>query len=71
MTKEESRELAAIAVKALEDKKGEQIEVIEIDEISPLADYFVIASGHNTNQCDAMVDEVQQQAARAGFEPGR
>lgn len=69
MTKEESRELEAIAVKALADKKGEQIEVIEIDEISPLADYFVIASGHNTNQCDAMVDEVQQQAARAGFEP--
>lgn len=69
MTKEESRELAAIAVKALESKKAESVEVIEIDEISPLADYFVIASGTNLNQTEAMVQAVEEQAHLAGFTP--
>lgn len=69
MTKEESRELAAIAVRALEDRKAESIEVIEIDEISTLADYFVIASGTNLNQTEAMVEAVQEKAALAGFMP--
>ncbi|MDO4619820.1 MAG: ribosome silencing factor [Lachnospiraceae bacterium] len=67
MTKEESRKLASIAVKALEDKKAEQIEVIEIDEISPLADYFVIANGTNSSQTEAMVEAVEESAERAGF----
>lgn len=69
MEKEESRELAAIAVKALEEKKAVNVEVIEIDEISPLADYFVIASGTNLSQTDAMSDAVQEKAAQAGFLP--
>ena len=43
MQKEESRKLTEAIVAALEDKKAEKIDVIEIDEISPLADYFIIA----------------------------
>ena len=69
MTKEESRELARIAVEALEDRKAASLEVIEIDEISPLADYFVIASGTNLNQTEAMVQAVEEKAALAGFTP--
>lgn len=68
MTKEESRELAAIAVKALDEKKATDIQVIDISEVSPLADYFVIASGSNFNQTDAMVEAVEEKAALAGFE---
>ena len=44
-----SKELAKIAVNALDDKKGEDIRIIEISEISTIADYFIIASGNNTN----------------------
>ena len=69
MTKEESRTLASIAVAALEDRKAVSVEVIEIDEISPLADYFVIASGTNVNQTEAMVQAVEEKAALAGFVP--
>ena len=69
MTKEESRTLASVAVRALEEKKALSVEVIEIDGISPLADYFVIASGSNLNQTEAMVDAVEEQAALAGFTP--
>lgn len=69
MEKSESRELVGIVVKALEEKKAGHIEVIEIDEISPLADYFVISDGTNTAQTDAMVQAVEENAAKAGFLP--
>lgn len=68
MEKLESKELVGIIVRALEEKKAENIEVIEIDQISPLADFFVIANGSNANQTEAMVDEVQEKAAMAGFQ---
>ena len=44
MTKQKEMALAAIA--ALEDKKGEDIMVIDISEVSVLADYFIIANGN-------------------------
>ena len=69
MELKESRRLAAIAVKALEDKLATDISVIEIDQISPLGDYFVIATGRNYNQTDAMVDAVEEAGTKAGFEP--
>lgn len=40
-----SKEIALAAIEALEDKKGEDIKVIDISEVSILADYFIIASG--------------------------
>lgn len=69
MEKKESKELAAVCRRTMEEKKAENIEVIEIDGISPLADYFVIASGSNFNQTDAMVQAVEEKAAEAGFVP--
>ncbi|HUM82544.1 MAG TPA: ribosome silencing factor [Lachnospiraceae bacterium] len=69
MEKTESRKLAAIAAAALEEKKADNVKIIEIDGISPLADYFVLASGNNTSQTEAMVDNVEEKAAKAGFMP--
>ncbi|MDO5539837.1 MAG: ribosome silencing factor [Eubacteriales bacterium] len=63
-----SKEMAALAVQALEDKKGEDIKVIDITEVSVLADYFVIASGMNKNQVQALVDNVDETLGRAGYE---
>ena len=40
-----SAEYCKIAVKALEDKKAEDVKVIDIREISPIADFFIIADG--------------------------
>ena len=67
MQKEESRKLTEAIVAALEDKKAEKIDVIEIDEISPLADYFIIANGTNTSQTEAMVDAVEEAGIKAGL----
>lgn len=63
-----SREMVKLAVAALEDKKGEDVKVIDITEVSVLADYFVIASGANKNQVQALVDNVEEQLGRAGYQ---
>lgn len=62
----ESKEMAKLAVKALEDKKGEEIRVIDISEVSVLADYFIIASGSNRSQVQALSDNVAETLGRAG-----
>lgn len=64
---ETSKKMAKMAVDALEDRKGEEVHVIDISEISTLADYFVIASGTNINQVQALADNVQEVLGRAGY----
>ena len=62
------KEMAQLACKAIDDKKGKDIQVIDIHEVSVIADYFVIASASNQNQVQAIVDNVEEQLGRAGFE---
>lgn len=61
-----SKELAKLAVKALDDKKGEDITVIDISEVSVLADYFIIAGGSNRSQIQAMADNVDEMIGKNG-----
>ena len=61
-----SKEMAEMAVAAMEDKKAADIKVIDISEVSVIADYFLIASGSNRNQIQAMCDEVEEKLGRAG-----
>jgi ribosome-associated protein len=62
----ETLELVKKAVAALDDKKAEDIKVIDIREISTIADYFIIASGSNQNQLTAMQDAVDEELHKAG-----
>lgn len=55
------------AVNSLEDKKGEDIKVIDISQISPISDYFIIASGSNRSQVQAMADAVEESMHKDGF----
>ena len=64
-----SKEMTSLAIKALEDKKGNDIQVIDIREVSVIADYFIIASGSNQNQVQALADNVEETLGRAGYEP--
>ncbi|MCI8484890.1 MAG: ribosome silencing factor [Lachnospiraceae bacterium] len=64
-----SRKMAKTACHALSEKKAEEIRVIDISEISPLADYFVIATGTNTNQIQALVDAVEEELGKEGCQP--
>ena len=55
-----SKEMTKQAVTALEDKKAENIKIINIETVSTLADYFIIAGGSNRNQVQAMCDNVEE-----------
>ncbi len=64
----ESKKMALLAVEALEDKKAEDIKIIDIRSISVLADYFIIADGSNRNQVQAMADSAEEALGRAGYD---
>ena len=65
----ESRELAKIAYNALDEKKGINISVIDISEISTLADYFIIAGGNNENQVKALANSVEEEMYKVDCKP--
>ena len=62
-----SMEMARLAIEALEDKKAEDIRVIDISEVSVIADYFLIAGGNNRNQIQTLCDNVEEKLGRAGY----
>lgn len=63
-----SSEIVKLAITALEDKKAEDIKIIDISEVSVIADYFVIANGTNRNQIQTLSDHVEETLGRAGVE---
>lgn len=63
----EAKEMARLAIKALEDKKAENVKIIDISNISTVADYFIIASGKNRSQIQAMCDNVDETLERVGI----
>jgi ribosome-associated protein len=63
----QSKEMAKLVIAALEDKKAEDISIIDISHVSVLADYFIIASGNNKSQVQAMTDSVDDVLGRAGY----
>ena len=64
----QSKEMVRIAVNALEEKKGEDIKIIDIHGVSVIADYFVLASATNNSQLHALVDSVEEKLFKAGYE---
>ena len=66
---EQALDMAKIAYEALDEKKGEAIKVIDISQISVVADYFVITNGTSDSQVKALVENVQEKLARAGYHP--
>lgn len=61
-----SIEMAKLVIDALEDKKAEDIKIIDISEVSVLADYFIIAGGSNSSQIQALCNNVEEKLGRAG-----
>ncbi len=64
-----TEKLVKIAINALEDKKGEDISVLNVGKITIIADYFVIVSGNNPNQVQALADNVEDTLTKEGIEP--
>ena len=63
-----AKELALMAARALSDKKGREIQVLEIGDLTTLADYFVICTAGSSTHVKTLTDAVEA-AADAVDEP--
>jgi ribosome-associated protein len=61
--------MIAVAVKALDSKKGKDIKVLYTAGQTTLADYFVICNGTSNTQVKALTDAVEEAMSQAGEEP--
>lgn len=64
---EQAKKMVKIAYQALDEKKGEDIKIINLEGISVLVDYFIIANGTNSSQVQALVDNVEEELHKAGY----
>lgn len=62
----QGKDTVQIIYDALAEKKGEDIKVIDISEISVMADYFIITNGNSNSQIDALVENVEEQMHKTG-----
>lgn len=63
------RAMADLVVDAASDKKGEDILVLNVSEVTTIADLFVIVSGRGERQVQAIADEIVEKAKAAGRQP--
>ena len=64
-------EILQVAVKALNDKKGRDLKVIKVADVSAIANYFVLATGESSPQVKTLADETEQKLKEAGVIPRR
>ena len=65
----EAKEMTERIVKALNDKKGQEIKVLHTADLTTLADYFVICTGTSNTQIKALSEAVEKTMTDAGEEP--
>ena len=63
------RALADVVVEAAGDKKAEDILVLNVSELTTIADLFVICTGRGERQVQAIADAVREKASEAGRHP--
>jgi len=68
---DEARTLALIAANAASDKLATDIVLIDVSDRLAITDIFVIATGGNERQVEAIVDEVEEKLRLAGAKPLR
>lgn len=66
-----SYEMVQLAVKQLDNKKATEITVLEIGDLTPLGDYFVIASGSSNTQVKTLSEDLEDKFSEQGIEPRR
>ena len=60
----DAREVALVAARAGDDKKADDVLVLDLSQLSDVCDYFVIMSGSNARLVDAVVDEIEERVAK-------
>lgn len=70
MKKNEVKQQVALVLAAAEAKKAEDVKVLQLPkESSAFTDYFIVCSGSNPRQVQAIADEVDERLSKQGFEP--
>lgn len=62
-----SKDFALLAAKAMDDKKGRDITVLELLELSLITDYFILCTGTTRVQTQAIADNVEEEMEKAGM----
>ncbi len=65
----ESFEKVKAIVKAAQEKKAMNVEILEIGSLTVVTDYFVICSGESTTQVRTIVDYIEESLKKQGFRP--
>ena len=63
---DEIQNLVLLAAAAADDKKANDVIVIDVGDVFAVSDYFLIASGSNPRQVNAIVDGIEERLARDG-----
>lgn len=66
MQEASSRECALIAARAADERKATDIVVIKVGDVLDVTDYFVIATGANTPQVEAILDNIEEKVREEG-----
>lgn len=65
----DSQNILKIAANALNSKKARQLKALKIDDLTTLADYFLIATATSSTHVRALADEVEEKLKEASVEP--
>ena len=68
---DEAIAMATVAARAASDKLADDVVVIDVSGELVITDCFVIATGANDRQVNAIVDEVEDKMRDAGYKPAR
>lgn len=62
----DSAQIARVAADTASDKKASDVMILDIQDVTTIADYFVICSGNNPRQIDAIADAVEEELHKQG-----
>lgn len=69
MNKDTINRKLEIIQESADNKKGVNLRILDIADLTSISDYFIIVSGNSTPQVNAIAEEILDKMAKAGFEP--
>ncbi|ADQ15127.1 ribosome silencing factor [Halanaerobium hydrogeniformans] len=63
------KDIAVIAAQAADDKKAEDIDILNVEGLTVIADYFVICSANSDKQVKAVARAIDEELSKKGIEP--
>ncbi|SHJ95001.1 ribosome-associated protein [Anaerobranca californiensis DSM 14826] len=64
-------QLTQTITKAIDDKKGEDIKILDLQGLTEIADYFIIATGNTQSHLKSICDFIEEKVKEKGITPIR